>query len=55
MYHYLLGPGRVRPRLPRGASFQGPAILEQMDSTTVVDPGVHGAVDAAGNLILTVG
>jgi N-methylhydantoinase A len=44
-----------RARLPLGASFEGPAILEQMDSTTVVDPGVRVVVDAAGNLILTVG
>jgi N-methylhydantoinase A len=44
-----------RARLPLGASFEGPAILEQMDATTVVDPGVRGVVDAAGNLILTVG
>jgi N-methylhydantoinase A len=44
-----------RARLPLGASFEGPAILEQLDSTTVVDPGVRGVVDPAGNLIMTVG
>jgi N-methylhydantoinase A len=44
-----------RACLPLGASFEGPMILEQMDATTVVDPGVRGVVDAAGNLILTVG
>jgi N-methylhydantoinase A len=44
-----------RARLPLGGLFDGPAILEQMDSTTVVDPGVRVVVDAAGNLILTVG
>jgi N-methylhydantoinase A len=43
-----------RARLPLGASFAGPAILEQLDSTTVIDPDVRSAVDVAGNLILTV-
>jgi N-methylhydantoinase A len=43
-----------RARLSRGMTFGGPAILEQLDSTTVVEPAVRGAVDAAGNLVLKV-
>ncbi len=41
-----------RDRLPPGARFTGPAIVEQFDATTVVPPGWTGAVDAFGNLIL---
>lgn len=43
-----------RERLPRGAEFSGPAILEQLDTTVVIDPGNRVAVDSLGNLIVTV-
>lgn len=43
-----------RERLPRGASFQGPAILEQLDTTVVVEPGNRVAIDKLGNLIVSV-
>lgn len=33
---------------------QGPAIIEQMDTTTVVMPGDTLTVDAHGNLILSI-
>ena len=36
-----------------GARVEGPAILEQPDATTIVDPGLVGEVDAYGNLIVT--
>ena len=35
-----------------GARFAGPAIVEQLDATTVVPPGWRAAVDSFGNLIL---
>ena len=35
--------------------FAGPAIVEQLDSTTVVFPGDRAAVDEAGNLVIAVG
>ncbi len=41
-----------RDRLNVGATFAGPAIVEQFDATTVVPPGWHAAVDRHGNLIL---
>lgn len=44
-----------RERLPLGASFAGPAIIEQTDTTTVVEPGMLVQVDAHGNLILQEG
>jgi N-methylhydantoinase A len=41
-----------RARLPGGAVFAGPAIVEQMDATTVVPPGWEARVDTLGNLVL---
>jgi N-methylhydantoinase A len=41
-----------RERLAVGASFPGPAIVEQFDATTVVPPGWRAFVDRYGNLIL---
>jgi N-methylhydantoinase A len=41
-----------RLALPVGAHIAGPAILEQPDATTVIDPGLRGRVDALGNLIV---
>jgi N-methylhydantoinase A len=35
-------------------TFDGPAIVEQLDSTTVVEPGDRVEVDALGNLIISV-
>jgi N-methylhydantoinase A len=43
-----------RERLPQGARFEGPAIVEQLDSTTVVEPGNVVALDAIGNLLIAV-
>jgi N-methylhydantoinase A len=42
-----------RESLPRGAEFIGPAIVEQLDATTVIEPGDSVTVDALGNLIVT--
>lgn len=44
-----------RDRLPPGASFDGPAIVEQPDTTTVMPPRTHCRVDDYGNLIISVG
>lgn len=42
-----------RDLLATGSRFDGPAIIEQFDATTVVPPGWRGQVDVFGNLILT--
>lgn len=42
----------ARLDLPVGARIAGPAILEQPDSTIVVDPGLAARVDGFGNLIV---
>ena len=44
-----------RERLPAGARFEGPAIVHQIDTTSVVEPGNRASLDAIGNLILEVG
>lgn len=41
-----------RLALPVGARIEGPAVLEQDDATTVVDPGLVARVDAFGNLVV---
>jgi N-methylhydantoinase A len=47
-------PIYVRELLPIEARFEGPAIVEQLDCTTVIEPGNRVEVDAIGNLIVTV-
>jgi N-methylhydantoinase A len=42
-----------RLALPVGAAIEGPAILEQPDTTILVEPGLTATVDRFGNLILT--
>ena len=43
-----------REQLGIGAELIGPAIVEQLDSTTVIEPGDRVRVDALGNLEITV-
>lgn len=44
-----------RERLPLDAAIEGPAILEQMDATTVLEPGDRARSDRDGNMIVEVG
>ena len=44
-----------RERLSRGNIIRGPAIIEQYDSTTVLNPGDEIRVDRYGNMIMKVG
>ena len=39
--------------LGAGAAIAGPAIVEEVDSTTTVHPGYGVAIDAYGQMILT--
>jgi N-methylhydantoinase A len=48
----LTAPVYERARLPVGAEFDGPVVVEQVDTTTVVHPGWRLRVDDAGQLIL---
>lgn len=47
-------PVYQRDDLPCGFSFQGPAIIEQLDATTVVPPGASAEVDKYLNIIIRV-
>jgi N-methylhydantoinase A len=44
-----------RASLGRGATLAGPAIVEQPDTTVVIDPGATAIVDGFGNLVISVG
>jgi N-methylhydantoinase A len=43
-----------RERLAAGARLAGPAIVEQLDTTIVIEPGNRAVADRLGNLIVTV-
>ncbi len=51
---WLDTPIIARDALPIGARFTGPAILEQLDTTIVIEPGNEVEVDDAGNLLIQV-
>ena len=42
-------------RLPIGASIAGPAIVQQIDATTVIEPGAVATIDGVGNMRIAVG
>jgi len=44
-----------RVKLPIGARISGPAIVQQIDATTVIEPGATATVDLIGNLRIAVG
>jgi len=44
-----------RTSLPVGEVFQGPAIILQKDSTTVMPPATSAVVDASGSILITLG
>jgi N-methylhydantoinase A len=45
-------PCLPREQLGAGAAVTGPAIVEQLDATTVIPPGQRATVDRAGNLVI---
>jgi N-methylhydantoinase A len=45
-------PVYARGQLPADQAFQGPAVIEEMSSTTLVLPGQTARVDALGNIII---
>ena len=47
-------PVYAREKLPLDATLEGPAILEQLDCTTVVEPGDTVRQDGLGNLLISV-
>ncbi|MCT8973422.1 hydantoinase/oxoprolinase family protein [Microbaculum marinisediminis] len=47
----IYGRDRLRP----GDAFAGPAVVQQIDATTVIEPGATACVDTVGNLRIMVG
>jgi len=43
-----------REALPGDAAIEGPAVIQQLDTTILVEPGAHARADTLGNLVLTV-
>ena len=52
---YLNTPAYHREVLLPGQRLNGPAVVEQMDSTTLIFPGQKAEIDAFGNIIIEVG
>ncbi|MDQ2704275.1 MAG: hydantoinase/oxoprolinase family protein, partial [Pseudomonadota bacterium] len=52
---WLDTPVYTRENLPLDATIPGPAIIEQMDATTVLEPGDVAKSDADGNILIEVG
>ncbi len=50
---YVATPVYDRYALGAGARLDGPAVVEELDSATVVHPGFAARVDRFGNLLLT--
>lgn len=48
----VMTPILDRSALAPGARFQGPAVLEQLDTTSIVIPGAEVSVDEFGNLLI---
>jgi N-methylhydantoinase A len=48
-------PVYAREHLPLESTIEGPAILEQLDATTVINPGDIATGDVHGNIIITIG
>jgi N-methylhydantoinase A len=44
-----------RNRIAPATAIEGPAIIEQADTTTVIEPGWTAVVDAGGALVMTQG
>ena len=44
-----------RDALPVGATIDGPAIVAQLDTTILIDPGASAVVDPLGNIVITFG
>ena len=49
-------PARIlwRPALPAGFELDGPAVIEEPNSTILIHPGDHARVEASGHLIIDV-
>ena len=51
----MTGEKAAREKLPLDAQISGPAILEQMDTTILIEPQDSAVSDEDGNILVTVG
>ncbi len=51
-HDFLLTPVRARDVLSPGERLEGPVVIEEFGSTTIVPPGISAAVDGGYNLML---
>ena len=51
--HWIETPVYARPALRPGQSFAGPAIVEQADTTSVIEPGMAARIDGYGNILVS--
>jgi len=47
-------PVYLRASLPVDAALLGPAVIEQLDCTTVLEPGDRAHIDRLGNILIEV-
>ncbi|MET0193124.1 MAG: hydantoinase/oxoprolinase family protein, partial [Hyphomicrobiaceae bacterium] len=52
---WQVAPVLDRAKLPIGARIAGPAVVQQVDATTLIEPGSAALVDDIGNLRIAVG
>ncbi len=52
---WLETPVFQRDQIPRNHEFSGPAIIEQFDTTIVIEPADHARIDPCGNVIIAIG
>jgi N-methylhydantoinase A len=52
---WVMTPIYRRDLLPLDAVIKGPAVIEQMDTTSLIEPGDVARSDAGGNLIVALG
>ena len=50
----MRSPVYQRASLPAGFAAQGPAVIEEMSSTTLLAPGQEARVDGIGNLVIEI-
>lgn len=49
---FVSTPVYDRMKLPVGARIEGPAIIEQSDSATLIEPGAYVTIDQFGNIVI---
>ena len=52
---WLETPVYARGRLAAGTALEGPALIEEMSSTTLLAPGQGATIDRIGNIVIRIG